>query len=500
MALSLQQIQAANNALGIPNTPQTTSVTPVPTAVQQTQDRRTQLAQQATQKTSSPTAQPAPTGNFATNINTDLTNRATDLAHSVTDTPQRVADITKQTGSGGLGLVGGLAESGLRASGAVAGGLLDFATDAVKAIPGVVPLLNHLNQQYQANPDKSAADPGGVGQKLVSALNDYAQAHPNLAKDANAAGNIVAAVPGMEGLQSVGEKLPGAISGVKSSVSDIANGAKNLVTKTPQDIANTTLETATKDATPSYGKSLVGDSPIKNPDGTITPRITEGGLNGRTVNPTALEKQAGATLAKVPDYPVNGTNLEKFQSIQPEIAKQGQALRSSLAKEDFVASRQDMMDTVKTAINKVPDSSMSLSKTDPIIKNYLRVASNAVEGTPQNLEGVLKFSNKLDQAYENARGKLAFGSDKISALDEVHTAARNALKEYLIKNAANTDVKAALQYQWDLYRASDVLRSKAEAESGTSIGRLIQNHPTIAKIGKTVGRATGLDVITHHLP
>ena len=286
-----------------------------------------------------------------------------------------------------------------------------------------------------------------------------------------------------------------------SSLSDNAAAqsaaAADQATKATADKA---IQSAVTDATPAYNKSLVSDPAIKNADGTITPRVTEGGISGRTVNPTPLEKDAGAALSKIPDYPANGTNLEKLQSIQPEIAKQGQALRSSLANEDVVKTRGEMLDVVKSAVNKVPDTSMSLAKTDPAIKNYLRVASNAIANTPQTLAGELEFSNKLDAAYENARGKLAFGSDKVSALDEIHTAARNALKQDLITSAKSTDVKAALKSQWDLYRAQDVLRTKAEQEAGTSIGRFAQSHPVIAKVGKMAANAAGIGAGVHLIP
>jgi hypothetical protein len=288
----------------------------------------------------------------------------------------------------------------------------------------------------------------------------------------------------------------GTLGGIKAGVGAFADRSANAADRAAQKTTQTTLE----DATPAYSKKIIGDPAIKNPDGTVTPRVVEGGLKGRTVTPTALETDAGTALSKIEGYPTNGTALEKYQAVAPEIAKQGQALRASLANETVVRTRGEMMDIVKKAVNGVPENSMSLSKTDPIISNYLRVASNAVDGKSQSLAGELEFSNKLDQAYENARGKLAFGSDKISALDEIHTAARNALKQDLINSAENTDVKAALKSQWDLYRAQDVLRDKAEAEGGTSIERQMQKHPVITKIAKGAVHASGLGAAIHLIP
>ena len=98
----------------------------------------------------------------------------------------------------------------------------------------------------------------------------------------------------------------------------------------------------------------------------------------------------------------------------------------------------------------------------------------------------------MDVAYENARGASAFGSDKISALDEVHRAGRNALTQMMIDYAQNTDVKAALRSQWNLYRAMDVLRTSAEKEAGSQVGRFIQKHPMASKAIEKGAQLTGL--------
>ena len=98
----------------------------------------------------------------------------------------------------------------------------------------------------------------------------------------------------------------------------------------------------------------------------------------------------------------------------------------------------------------------------------------------------------MDDAYENARGKQAFGSDKISALDDINKASRDALTNYLIENAKNTKVKLSLREQWNLYRAIDELKTMAEKESGSMVGRFIQQNPRAAKVIKGTTQALGI--------
>src|SRR5207248_9538959 len=142
---------------------------------------------------------------------------------------------------------------------------------------------------------------------------------------------------------------------------------------------------------------------------------------------------------------------------------------TGLQDEKILRPPQQITKVVADAVNAVPEKSLLLQKSDPVISNYTRVVKNAVAQNDGTLAGELKVRQAMDAAYENARGKLAFGSDKISALDDVHRAGRDALNQDIISHARSTDVKAGLKSQWDLLRASDVLRTKAESEAGTSM-------------------------------
>lgn len=254
------------------------------------------------------------------------------------------------------------------------------------------------------------------------------------------------------------------------------------------------IQSAIKDATPDYENS----TPTQRQK--LVGRVQEGGvLKGRTVKPDKLNIEAGKELSNVPNYDPRATKLQKYQITKAEIAKRGEKLSSDLKKENIIVPKKEIVSKVRNAINQVPEESLLLQKSDPAIKNYLRVLNNAVDQTDGTLEGVLNLRKKLDSVYENARGKNAFGSDKIAALDEVHTAARNELTQFLIDNAVSTDVKASLRSQWNLYRALDELQVAAEQESGSSIGRLMQKYPIttrlIQKAARAVGLGAGIEVV-----
>lgn len=291
--------------------------------------------------------------------------------------------------------------------------------------------------------------------------------------------------------KTVGPAIESGLTGVREGAGAIAERFNPNKALTGAELESQLI----KDATPSYSKKLVGQSPVKDSSGVSTPRISEGGLiKGRTVNPSQLEVQAGQALKNIKDYPVNGTNLEKYQSVQPEISRQSTMLAESLKSEGVLRPPQQIASVVKKAIRQTAEDSLLLQKTDPIIKNYVRVLKNAIDANDGTLAGELNVRQSMDAAYKNARGKAAFGSDTISALDEIHSAARDALNQDIIDHARSTDVKASLKAQWDLLRAADVLRDKAEAEAQTSIGRFQQKNPITSKVIRGAGRAAGVGI------
>jgi hypothetical protein len=263
---------------------------------------------------------------------------------------------------------------------------------------------------------------------------------------------------------------------------------------TPPVDKNIVLNKAIEDATPSYETSS------KAGKGKLLDRTQEGGiLKGRTVKPNELEIEAGTELSKVPGYDPNSTKLAKYQVAKQEVANRAKALEQSLKQEKIAVPKREVTSRVQKVVNELPNKSLLLQSSDPVIKNYMRVFKNAFSNVSGTLDGVLELRKILDKAYENARGKQSFGSDKISALDDIHKATRDVLTQYLIEKAKNTNVKASLRSQWNLYRALDILQTAAENESGSVVGRMIQNNPITSKVVemgvKAAGYGAGLGIV-----
>lgn len=345
----------------------------------------------------------------------------------------------------------------------------------VSQAPGFKQLGEGFNKAGQAIVDTKA------GNKVTDALaNNFSPETLGTAADTVETGLNVAGIEGT-------------IAGAKSGFTKTKSAYNKITEPTPSGGSSSipdpqvTLKTAIQDATPDYESA----NPTRQTK--LLDRVQEGGiLQGGKVTPNALEIEAGTELSKVPGYDPKSTKLAKYKVTKAEIANRAKTLRESLKNEKVVVPKREVTSFVSKAVNDLPNRSLILQSADPVIANYMRVFKNAFKKLPGTLEGILDLKQTLDDAYENARGKQAFGSDKISALDDINKVSRDALTDYMIKKARNTDVKTGLRSQWNLYRALDELKIMAQKEPRSQFGRLKQKYPLTTKGVRAAGRMIGV--------
>jgi hypothetical protein len=307
------------------------------------------------------------------------------------------------------------------------------------------------------------------------------------------AGNILFADQASKVLQKGTDLVKKGADASERFSKELAQSRKNTTTKSKVSQTDKTLEQAIKDSTPDY-ESLSPKQKQK-----YLSQVKEGGtFDGRTVQPDKMQIEAGTELAKVKGYNPSATKLEKYQLVDDAVTQKAVELEKAIDLEKVVVPKREITSIVKKTLADVADDSLLLQKSDPAIQNYLRVYNNAIKTVSGDLGGVFRVRKILDAAYKKAKGANAF-SDKIGALDEVNTAVRDALTQYVIKNAKNTAVQSSMKAQWDLYRVLDQLKVAAAKESGSSFGRLKQRFPLTNKIiEKTaggVGLGTGIQLL-----
>lgn len=300
------------------------------------------------------------------------------------------------------------------------------------------------------------------------------------------AGDILLSNQVARGLQKGVDLTKKGVSSVQEEVTSGVSKVKESVTKkkTPEF----RQQQAIKDATPDY-ESLSPKQKAK-----VLSQTQEGGVfKGRTLKPTKKQIEAGQELSKTKSYDPNATKLSKYQNAEKEVKAMGNALEKSLKKERIIVPKKEVTARVKTALKEIPEKDLLIQKSDPVIKNYLRVYNNAIKQVDGTTYGIFRLRKILDQTYKNARGGQAFGSDKIAALDNVNRVVRDTLTEYVIEKSG-VGVANSMNKQWNLYRAMDVLADSASKEKGSILGRFKQKNPVIEKAAETGAKATGLGI------
>lgn len=419
-------------------------------------------------------------------------------------------------------------EKGVRAASDVATGVTDVAADAIPAGKEALDTISNVTGagiDAAGNIGNTLAD---LSQKLHlmspeqreaydKANSEFANSESGktvtrIATDLAAAGNVAGTILG------AGEGA-GAVDSTISKVKEVAPAIKDTVVTavkgTPEAQAAATAKAQAaikasntaagiKDATPDYD-SMTPTQKAKlrtQPAVDGTPRVVENpNMTGkRTTTPTKSEIEAGTELANVKGYSPSMTNLEKSNLAQSEITTRAKALRTALGKEKILVPPKEALGVVTRAINKIPDTSILVSKADPVIRNYTRVVRNAIAKAPGTMEGMLDVRQAMDSAYNNARGGLAYGSDKLASIDEIHRAGRDALNKYITDKAKNTPYEASLKGQTNLYRALDEVGDRADREAGSAVGRFVQNHPVVAGLAKAGVKAAGFGAGLHLIP
>lgn len=373
------------------------------------------------------------------------------------------------------------------AGGLIGDALAPFLPEAVKSKVGDV--ASFINTGVDKIP--------GMTPEIHKGLSDIFN---TLTLEGGAKGAPLAEDAAKAGLAKAAPIAEDAVNTAKNTMQDVTGKIKTSMAKAPVDATADLEKAGIKDATPHYNKNLVGEAPIKNEDGTTMPRISEvdskNPFKERTVNSTSSEKAAGQELSKVPGYDPKATALDKYNHVADYNTKQAQALETSLKNEKLAVPRKEINSMLTKAVNGASENSVLLQKTDPIVKNYLRVTQRAIKNADGTLAGELQVRKALDRAYDDAGGK--YGNNK--GLDQIHRAARNALNDDMEARAQSTQVKASLKQQSNLYKAADVLKDKARAEGGSKFEQLAKKYPIASKVGKTVGRYVGLGEAMNHLP
>lgn len=335
---------------------------------------------------------------------------------------------------------------------------------------------------------------GDVVAKAQQAYQKLASAHPQAAKNFENAMTIAMGVAGGEGDVSSGDvsatigKGADAITGTASKIADNLKTSPETLAKQAELKATTLKNNALKDITPDYETA----TPTQKAKMVASGKVQEGTLTkGRSLATSPFDEKVATEVSKIPGYDKAKTFLEKHNLTNQAFIDEAKNLENTVGSKTVLVPKRNMVKTVLDAMNKTADESLLLSKSDPAVTNFSRVIKNLADKVDGTTKGVLDFKKGISTAYKNARGSLAYNSDKVAPLDALNKSANTALKDFLSKNVKDADTNASFEKQFHLAQGADSLLPKVIKESGSGIGRIAQKHPIITKAVKTVGKTAG---------
>lgn len=281
-------------------------------------------------------------------LGSKLAGRIGDISQAVTDLGQK-----KQ----------GYLSTGLQAVGGVAGMLGDVTTSALENTPGIGWAMKGIENAIGSGVGKFAQT--DTGKQVFSAVQDFAEKHPELSKDIGAGINIVSAIPILKGL--------GVVKNVALDAASLA--LKGQAEKSfAQGIANTfTSKTAQKVLAnnPQGIASIVEQRAI--------PEIE----NGRYVTKDAYSQMSNA-----------------------------------------IDTLDDQLDNV---LAKTPSGSQPLLSVEQMRNNAIKQAKKEIAGQTNEKTILNKINEVFDNALENEKA-INVGGEKYLSLQDANVLKRRARK------------------------------------------------------------------------
>lgn len=403
------------------------------------------------------TSTPPPQPNYLSRVGSEYAEAGKNIVSDI----NRPAESASH-GASGLEVAKQVGEAGLRTVGNISGAAFAPITEAVA--PALKPVIQ-----------KIASLPGVAGG--VKAAVDWANKHPEAAKDLGAVFNIsllgggsaveepVTSAVG-QGLEQGAKVAKGAVegvSGVAEDVGKVAKGAKQFIS--PTEDVNTTvgkvLQGETRDIAPGKsGLSLLETKGVKTYKDLS--KLAQDKIG-------KLSKQQDELLGK-------DTIPKKVQTLATEIKSGDKVIRHN-----YVLDSLEQLQNYYTKTNdiaKLAKVNQYLTKLDPVKGQGLLL---------KEVNDIARLHGMDLNAY-NANGELASGLTKQAAENT-----RAGLKT-TVRNLLPDDASKAIDRQIsDIYKVRDL--SKDMVEKVNTLAQRLQKPNILQKIGGfmgRIGRTTGI--------
>lgn len=334
-------------------------------------------------------------------------------------------------------------------------------------------------------PEAAKQGLNNVAQTINQKLDAIPGMTPDIKKSLGDVFNTVSLLGGAEAEPIVTAGAKTAAESAAGTVSDIAQGAKEAVTTSPEEAA--AKASASKDA---FVKDLITpNQTAKDITGAIkTGKVDEGGIFTPRDTTKAIPNfdKIQESVSQVPGISPKNTLLENANAIHDEIGSVAESLKTQLqGKGSFTpAEFNKYMGTVKSSLKENPMITGDAESTAGKIVNKFNSLVAEKGYTPG---GLLDARKSLDQWMSSQKGSSIFDPKTDTAISVAMKAIRQGGNDFLADRPGikgSVDVKGLLQHQSNLYRAIDNIAPKAAKEGSTGFEQLTKTHPVVTHLVK----------------
>jgi hypothetical protein len=434
-------------------------------------------------------------GEIGSDIGSDFQKRNTNVG-------QIKADVQ----SGKKSLASGLFESVGQAAGMVGDAALDVVKPAIKpeVKEGIKSGLSTIMQTPAA-------------QGLAKAWGDFETAHPELAGNIKATGNIASLLPILRapgevlGLAGRGIDTVGTVAAdtAKASVAPLKTGAQAV--KTGVQATKNAVKSAPKveDTISAIDPDLSGKKAV-----AAYKQIATGGREGQEAG--VISKQgvtpanhtiesgirlhgAGITFGKDP--------LENLGKIRTAFTDTESKIDKALTADPEItynANKPGLATTLEKLRTAAPRETLAIKDSKKAFGDVVSYARQLLSKVPDDVKGIRQmrqlFDNGARKEYPSAfsDGMIDTKSPAGQAIKQV----RDTINAHLYQTAPEgSEVQRLTKLETDLYRAQDAIAPKAAKLHGKGIvGKFFANHPGAGKVIRTAAHGAGLGAGIHLVP
>lgn len=204
-------------------------------------------------------------------------------------------------------------------------------------------------------------------------------------------------------------------------------------------------------------------------------------LTGRTVEPTAFERDMADAVGNVPGISKKNTMLDNIRLIDDEVTAESKRLVDALKKTDVIIPKREFDLELDLAIKRLQENPLIVGDAAKTALKVVNKMKQIVEKNTGTGSGLLKSRKELDAFIKKQRPKI-FDPAQESALSTAVREVRQTTNKFIDDRAIDVDVKNSLKKQSSLLSAIDNIKPKVADEGRTAIERLFQRVSTIIPI------------------